>query len=163
MRTWKKIPALALVMAALLSVSAQAASAPCGAARESCWKIADLCRGWSCGEGTADLWRGLWSCRIGPACPGGTDDAETPEIPAWTPEDRPAPPEEIPEDPVPGETRPVSPDPVQETEIPSAEGVHSAYEAEVVRLVNEIRAQYGLAALTEDADLARGPGPSPRT
>ena len=38
---------------------------------------------------------------------------------------------------------------------PDASGAMSAYESEVVRLVNEIRARYGLSALSADNELAR--------
>ena len=45
--------------------------------------------------------------------------------------------------------------PGQTLEIPQQEESVTAYESEVVRLVNDIRAQYGLNALTEDWELAR--------
>ena len=39
--------------------------------------------------------------------------------------------------------------------IPETDGVVRAYETEVIRLVNEIRARYGLKALTENWELSR--------
>ena len=90
---------------------------------------------------------------------------ELPQVPApdeGTPapdEERPAPDEETPapdeETPAPDEGTPA---PDEGTSAPDKEqttgGVISAYEAEVIRLVNEIRRQNGLGELTASAELS---------
>ena len=81
-------------------------------------------------------------------------------------EERPAPDKETPapdeETPAPDEERPApdeeTPAPDEGTSAPDKEqttgGVISAYEAEVIRLVNEIRRQNGLGELTASAELS---------
>ena len=96
-------------------------------------------------------------------------DEETPAPDEGTPapdEERPAPDEERPapdeETPAPDEERPApdegTPAPDEGTSAPDKEqttgGVISAYEAEVIRLVNEIRRQNGLGELTASAELS---------
>ena len=89
-------------------------------------------------------------------------DKETPAPDEETPapdEERPAPDEERPapdeETPAPDEETPA---PDEGTSAPDKEqttgGVISAYEAEVIRLVNEIRRQNGLGELTASAELS---------
>ncbi len=90
---------------------------------------------------------------------------ELPQVPAPD-EERPAPDKETPapdeETPAPDEERPAPdeerPAPDEETPAPDKEqttgGVISAYEAEVIRLVNEIRRQNGLGELTASAELS---------
>ena len=83
---------------------------------------------------------------------------ELPQVPAPD-EERPAPDEETPapdeETPAPDEGTPA---PDEGTSAPDKEqttgGVISAYEAEVIRLVNEIRRQNGLGELTASAELS---------
>ena len=97
---------------------------------------------------------------------------ELPQVPApdeerpAPDEERPAPDEERPapdeERPAPDEERPApdegTPAPDEGTSAPDKEqttgGVISAYEAEVIRLVNEIRRQNGLGELTASAELS---------
>ncbi len=96
-------------------------------------------------------------------------DKETPAPDEETPapdEERPAPDEERPapdeETPAPDEETPApdegTPAPDEGTSAPDKEqttgGVISAYEAEVIRLVNEIRRQNGLGELTASAELS---------
>ena len=96
-------------------------------------------------------------------------DKETPAPDEETPapdEERPAPDEERPapdeETPAPDEGTPApdegTPAPDEGTSAPDKEqttgGVISAYEAEVIRLVNEIRRQNGLGELTASAELS---------
>ena len=96
-------------------------------------------------------------------------DKETPAPDEETPapdEERPAPDEERPapdeETPAPEEETPApdegTPAPDEGTSAPDKEqttgGVISAYEAEVIRLVNEIRRQNGLGELTASAELS---------
>ena len=90
---------------------------------------------------------------------------ELPQVPAPD-EERPAPDKETPapdeETPAPDEERPApdeeTPAPDEGTSAPDKEqttgGVISAYEAEVIRLVNEIRRQNGLGELTASAELS---------
>ena len=90
---------------------------------------------------------------------------ELPQVPAPD-EERPAPDEERPapdeETPAPDEGTPApdegTPAPDEGTSAPDKEqttgGVISAYEAEVIRLVNEIRRQNGLGELTASAELS---------
>ena len=90
---------------------------------------------------------------------------ELPQVPAPD-EETPAPDEETPapdeETPAPDEERPApdeeTPAPDEGTSAPDKEqttgGVISAYEAEVIRLVNEIRRQNGLGELTASAELS---------
>ena len=83
---------------------------------------------------------------------------ELPQVPAPD-EERPAPDEETP---APDEGTPApdegTPAPDEGTSAPDKEqttgGVISAYEAEVIRLVNEIRRQNGLGELTASAELS---------
>ena len=83
---------------------------------------------------------------------------ELPQVPAPD-EETPAPDEERP---APDEERPApdegTPAPDEGTSAPDKEqttgGVISAYEAEVIRLVNEIRRQNGLGELTASAELS---------
>ena len=83
---------------------------------------------------------------------------ELPQVPAPD-EETPAPDEETPapdeETPAPDEGTPA---PDEGTSAPDKEqttgGVISAYEAEVIRLVNEIRRQNGLGELTASAELS---------
>lgn len=83
---------------------------------------------------------------------------ELPQVPAPD-EERPAPDKETPapdeETPAPDEGTPA---PDEGTSAPDKEqttgGVISAYEAEVIRLVNEIRRQNGLGELTASAELS---------
>ena len=96
-------------------------------------------------------------------------DEERPAPDEGTPapdEERPAPDEERPapdeERPAPDEETPApdegTPAPDEGTSAPDKEqttgGVISAYEAEVIRLVNEIRRQNGLGELTASAELS---------
>ena len=96
-------------------------------------------------------------------------DEERPAPDEGTPapdEERPAPDEERPapdeETPAPDEGTPApdegTPAPDEGTSAPDKEqttgGVISAYEAEVIRLVNEIRRQNGLGELTASAELS---------
>ena len=96
-------------------------------------------------------------------------DEERPAPDEGTPapdEERPAPDEERPapdeETPAPDEETPApdeeTPAPDEGTPAPDKEqttgGVISAYEAEVIRLVNEIRRQNGLGELTASAELS---------
>ena len=96
-------------------------------------------------------------------------DEETPAPDEGTPapdEERPAPDEERPapdeETPAPDEGTPApdegTPAPDEGKSAPDKEqttgGVISAYEAEVIRLVNEIRRQNGLGELTASAELS---------
>ena len=90
---------------------------------------------------------------------------ELPQVPAPD-EERPAPDEERPAPdegtPAPDEGTPApdegTPAPDEGTSAPDKEqttgGVISAYEAEVIRLVNEIRRQNGLGELTASAELS---------
>ena len=90
---------------------------------------------------------------------------ELPQVPAPD-EETPAPDEETPAPdegtPAPDEERPApdeeTPAPDEGTSAPDKEqttgGVISAYEAEVIRLVNEIRRQNGLGELTASAELS---------
>ena len=90
---------------------------------------------------------------------------ELPQVPAPD-EETPAPDEETPapdeERPAPDEGTPApdeeTPAPDEGTSAPDKEqttgGVISAYEAEVIRLVNEIRRQNGLGELTASAELS---------
>ena len=90
---------------------------------------------------------------------------ELPQVPAPD-EETPAPDEGTPapdeERPAPDEERPApdeeTPAPDEGTSAPDKEqttgGVISAYEAEVIRLVNEIRRQNGLGELTASAELS---------
>ena len=80
-----------------------------------------------------------------PETPVQPEQPAEPETPAE--QEQPAEPEQPtePEQPVEPET------PAQQP----AETAASAYEREVIRLVNAERAKYGLAALTEDASLTR--------
>ena len=90
---------------------------------------------------------------------------ELPQVPAPD-EERPAPDEERPAPdegtPAPDEGTPApdegTPAPDEGTSAPDKEqttgGVISAYEAEVIRLVNEIRRQKGLGELTASAELS---------
>ena len=74
-------------------------------------------------------------------------DAATPNAPDTTRPNAPT---------VPDNAAPDTPDTTApETPAPTNNGM-SAYETEVVRLVNVERARYGLAALTADAELSRG-------
>lgn len=78
-----------------------------------------------------------------PAVPDTTPDAPTvPTVPA-----APSVPDTVPTTPAAPET----PEPVTQTD----SGM-SAYELEVVRLVNVERARYGLSALSADGELSRG-------
>ena len=101
-----------------------------------------------------------WLCVFRVRCLG-----VRPQVPAPD-EETPAPDEETPapdeETPAPDEERPApdeeTPAPDEGTSAPDKEqttgGVISAYEAEVIRLVNEIRRQNGLGELTASAELS---------
>lgn len=80
---------------------------------------------------------------VRPAAPASDETSETPpSIPApVTPEPETAP------------SAPLSKTPETAPSVPDASA--SSYESEVVRLVNDIRARYGLNPLTEDGELIR--------
>ena len=90
-------------------------------------------------------------------------DTASPAVPAPRPDAPTVPDTTRPDAPsAPDTTRPNAPTvpdnaapSVPETPAPANSGM-SAYETEVVRLVNVERARYGLAALTADAELSRG-------
>ena len=96
-------------------------------------------------------------------------NASAPSAPDTAPPDADAPDTASPAVPAPNTTRPDAPAPTvpdnaapnipdtanSETPAPTSNGM-SAYETEVVRLVNVERARYGLAALSADAELSRG-------
>lgn len=91
-----------------------------------------------------------------PETPAEPEQPAEPEAPAEpekpTEPETPAEPEQ-PETPIELE-QPAQPETPAEQEQPAA-STASAYEREVIRLVNAERAKYGLAALTEDAALTR--------
>ncbi len=85
-------------------------------------------------------------------CPGGdcriTQPAPAPQPPTEAPTktaEKPAAPVEKPTEPVVAPTAPAAPAAPESTEF------NTAYEAEVLRLVNIERAKYGLAALSSDS------------
>ena len=178
-RNWtRKLTGVAVLTLAALQLSLPAAAKEAAPGRDGCRRIDcdTACRPWvqqwndrlcshDCFHNRCDTVCG--DCRQWidhPACPD-VPEQETPVTPETpepdapvlpeAPEDTPVPempalpevPEQQPED----DTTPAGP---QDT----VNGTMSAYEKEVVRLVNEIRAENGLSALAENdalADVAR--------
>ena len=126
-----------LTLAALLVLLTVPAQAKCDAAARPDTVRAVVCTPWGCFR-LPDFYAPA------PAVPG----TDTPTAPDTTPAvpntDTPTVPAPTPA--VPDTTTPAAPE--------SVEGM-SAYELEVVRLVNAERARYGLSALTADAELSR--------
>lgn len=81
-----------------------------------------------------------------------TPETETPEVPE-TPE-MDVPDTEAPETPAPEVQKPET-EPPETPETEQSQPVDSSYAAQVLKLVNEYRAQYGLAELTLDSSLSR--------
>ena len=159
MKKVKLLPLLAIL--ALMTMPAQAAGR-CEAVREETpWRIVRRCP-WTWGNfALPDFYCPNASTPSAPdadtASPADTTrpDANAPDT---TRPDAPSAPDTTrPNAPtVPDNAAPSVPDTtVPETPAPTNNGM-SAYETEVVRLVNVERARYGLAALTADAELSRG-------
>ena len=146
----RKLTSLVLAIAVMLSLSIPTFAADCqstagaGCGSELLWQILLQCgSSGSCGAAANGNQLSGLLCRLLPQYCGGSQagDAETPAKPE-TPSQ--------PETPAKPETPPQPSSPSE-----SAGSTASAYEREVIRLVNAERAKYGLAALKEDALLTR--------
>lgn len=139
--TW--IMVIAMMTAAV--VPASAASLRCTSSNcETIWQM--LCNWNQCGQNTDSGCQQPTDCPTAPQCPEYPQTPEYPEFPEYP--DMPEQPE-IPE-------QPETPDEPETPEQPDEPEAGDSMEMQVVELVNEARAAYGLQPLSYSAELSEG-------
>ncbi len=141
----RKLSKLTSALIALLIVGAAATPASARSSGENASCRSWLCRLWLCSQ----EWNCGSACR--PNCGDSQPDTPAPDLPDWEIPDTDDPDPEIPETPDSG-----TPDPEQPGDSQPESGSVSALERQVVTLVNQERAAYGLPALTLSTQLSDG-------